>query len=107
MANMTNKCYSNSVSSSLDYVSVSDSLDTLIKMAKGQLKTNSSNSPDSSVSMSVSPSITSSASSTSSTTEEPIYMEMSKTRQTSQQTKTKPTFTDYMDMDVVQKALEQ
>ena len=65
-----------------DYVSVSDSLETLIKLAKGEL------SNDSSIEAS----------------EEPIYIEMS---QASTSQATKPNFNEYMDMDVVQKALSQ
>jgi len=65
-----------------DYISVSDSLETLIKLAKGELSNDGA--------------IT--------TPEEPIYIEMSQSA-TSQATK--PNFNEYMDMDVVQKALSQ
>ena len=65
-----------------DYISVSDSLETLIKLAKGEL---SGDAP-------------------TRTPEEPIYIEMSQSA-TSQATK--PNFNEYMDMDVVQKALSQ
>jgi len=65
-----------------DYVSVSDSLETLIKLAKGEL----------------------SGDGATEASEEPIYIEMSQSA-TSQVTK--PNFNEYMDMDVVQKALSQ
>ena len=65
-----------------DYVSVSDSLETLIKLAKVELSSDS----------------------TSATTEEPIYIEMS---QSAPSQVTKPNFNEYMDMDVVQKTLSQ
>ena len=65
-----------------DYVSVSDSLETLIKLAKGELSSDGD----------------------SATTEEPIYIEMSQSA-TSQVTKAN--FNEYMDMDVVQKTLSQ
>jgi len=65
-----------------DYISVSDSLETLIKLAKGELSGDASTR----------------------TPEEPIYIEMSQSA-TSQATK--PNFNEYMDMDVVQKALSQ
>ena len=70
-------------SDTTDYVSVSDSLETLIKLAKGEL---SNDAP------------------AATATEEPIYIEMSHSS-TSQATK--PNFNEYMDMDVVQKALSQ
>ena len=65
-----------------DYISVSDSLETLIKLAKVELLGDAPTR----------------------TPEEPIYIEMSQSA-TSQATK--PNFNEYMDMDVVQKALSQ
>ena len=76
-----------------DYTSVSDSLDTLIKLAQQQLTTSSH-----------------------SANEEPIYIEMTKASSSLSNTKnnnnnnnnndfTKPNYNEYMDMDVVQSAL--
>ena len=73
----------------LDYTSsVSDSLDTLIKMAQQQLSTSSH-----------------------SANEEPIYIEMTKASSSlsnkinNNNDFTKPNYNEYMDMDVVQTAL--
>ena len=71
-----------------DYVSVSDSLDTLIRLARGQL---SSESFTSSLSESNNP---------SSASDEPIYIEMSKC--SSSLASFRPTISEYMDMDLVQ-----
>lgn len=71
-----------------DYVSVSDSLDTLIRLARGQL---SSESFTSSLSESNNP---------SSASDEPIYIEMSKC--SSSLASSRPTISEYMDMDLVQ-----
>ena len=72
-----------------DYTSVSDSLDTVIKLAQQQLSTSSSSSD-----------------------EEPIYIEMTKaTSSLSNNNKNhvlnnnRPKYNEYMDMDVVQSAL--
>ena len=71
-----------------DYTSVSDSLDTLIKLAQQQLTTSSH-----------------------SASEEPIYIEMTKAssslsnKNNNNNDFTKPNYNEYMDMDVVQSAL--
>ena len=71
-----------------DYTSVSDSLDTLIKLAQQQLTTSSH-----------------------SANEEPIYIEMTKASSSlsnkinNNNDFTKPNYNEYMDMDVVQTAL--
>ena len=72
-----------------DYISVSDSLDTLIKLAKGELFQEST--------AAASPPVLSCG-------EEPIYIEMSKGT-SSLSSEAKPNYSEYMDMDVVQSAL--
>ena len=72
-----------------DYISVSDSLDTLIKLAKGELFQEST--------AAASPPVLSCG-------EEHIYIEMSK-GSSSLLSESKPNFSEYMDMDVVQSAL--
>ena len=74
-----------------DCGSSSESLDTLIRLAKDQLHSSSLSF--------------SSSSSSSSSMEEPIYMEMTGRTPLSISCPPQPCFTDYMDMGVVEKAM--
>ena len=76
-----------------DCGSSSESLDTLIRLAKDQLHS-------SSISFS-----SSSSTSSSSSMEEPIYMEMTGRTPLSISCPPRPCFTDYMDMGVVDQAM--
>ena len=80
-----------------DYVSMSDSLDTLIRLAKGELSSETTSSSPSTRSFSVSSS--SPSSSEQSSSEEPIYMVMTKAGPRPEPTQ--PSINDYMDMDLV------
>ena len=82
------------VGSLTDCGSSSESLDTLIRLAKDQLHSSS-----------LSFSSSSSSTSSSSSMEEPIYMEMTGRSPLSISCPPQPCFTDYMDMGVVEKAM--
>jgi len=86
-----------------DKISVGDSLDALIKLAQGELKQESYKSNTSSSSQSSSSSSSASAPKMS-WQDEPIYIEMSKG---SSSLSSRPNYSEYMDMDVVQAAIER